>query len=192
MGKGKIVGIILWCIALIGLIGGKDNITEALPPAIIFFIIGLFLIIRKPKTKEEKQQSKENAKRMMETKLNRFNAKHQAGLPIAKGVDCTVSYGDEKFTFMGGGNTFNLSFNKITDACIKTETQIQKQYVSVGGRAKQKELKTTNRYLIFTYLKDEAIDYISFDVTKNWAKVDTIINKFKKNNKIVKMKTIEL
>lgn len=210
MEKRKIIGLILCGVSILVLAAGGGNISEALPPSIIFFIIGLVLIIRKPKTKEEKQQSKENAKKMMATVIDKFNAEHEAGLPIANGVDCVVLYGDDKFTFTGGGNTFNLAFNKITDVCIKTDTEIQKQYVSsiggavaggvvfgplgaiVGGRAKQKKAKTTSRYLIFTYLKDEEIDYISFDVTKNWAKADSIVNKFKKNNILAKPKAVEL
>lgn len=208
MDKRKIIGLVLWGIAILAVIGTENRI-EALTPAIIFFIIGLILIVKKSKSKE-KQQNKENAKKLMEDKLKKFNAIHEAGLPVSNGTDCMVTYNEDSFIFTGAGNTFNLAFNKITDICIKTDTEIQKQYVSsiggavagevvfgplgaiVGGRAKEKKIKTTNRYLIFTYLKDENIDYISFNITKNWAKIDTIINKFKKNNILAEAKVVEL
>lgn len=209
MNKRKIIGLVLWGIAILAVIG-NENTSEAMIPAIIFFVIGLNLIVKKAKSKEEKQQSKENAKKIMEDKLNTFNAIHEAGLPIANGTDCIVKYNADSFIFTGSGNTFNLNINKITDICIKTDKEIQKQYVSsiggavaggmvfgplgaiVGGRAKKKNIKTINRYLIFTYLKEGNIDYISFDVTNNWTKADNIVNKVKKNNVLAKTKAVEL
>lgn len=209
MNKRKIIGLVLWGIAILAVIG-TENKMEVVTPAIIFFIIGLILIVKKPKSKEEKQRSKANAKKIMEDNINKFNAIHEAGLPIANGAACVISQNEDSFIFTGAGNTFNLVSNKITDICIKTDTEIQKQYVSsiggavaggvvfgplgaiVGGRAKKKKMKNTSKYLIFTYLKAENINYISFDVTKNWIKANNIVNKFKKSNKKAEIKTVEL
>lgn len=40
----------------------------------------------------------------------------------------------------------------------------------VGVRAKEKKSTTVKEYLIFTYLKEDKVDYISFDVTTSWFK----------------------
>lgn len=211
MGKNKIIGIVILSIAIIGLIFGINNIGESLPAFIVLSIIGLVLLIRKSKTKEEKQLNKVNAKKMMEAKINKFNAKHEAGLPISNGAECIITYNEDEFGFEGAGNTFNLKFTKITDICIKTDEEIKKQYVSsiggavagnmlfgplgtiVGGRAKEKKSTTITEYLIFTYLKDGKVDYISFNVGNNWFKAQKLVEKFNKDNKILNQgQTIEL
>lgn len=210
MNKRKVIGLILWVFAILGVIG-TENKSEAIIPTIIFVVIGLILIVKQPKSKEEKQQSIENAKKIMGDKINQFNAIHEAGLPISNGTNCMVTYDEDGFIFSGAGNTFNLAFNKITDICIKTDTEIQKQYVSsiggaiaggvvfgplgaiVGGRAKEKKTSTSTDYLIFTYLKNGEINYISFNVTDNWLKAQNLVDKFNENNKVLNTgQTMEL
>lgn len=111
-----------------------------------------------------------------------MNVKHQSGLPLAQDAECSIEYGEDKFVFSGSGNIFNLSFNKITDICVKTDEEIQKQYVSsiagavaggmafgalgaiIGGRVKEKKTKISSHFFIFTYKKDTEIDYISFEL----------------------------
>ncbi len=111
-----------------------------------------------------------------------MNAKHQSGLPLAQDLECNIEYGKDKFIFTASGNIFNLGFEKITDICIKTDEEIQKQYVSsvagavagglvfgtlgaiVGGRVREKKIKTASYFLIFTYKKNTGIDYISFEL----------------------------
>lgn len=205
----KIIGLFLFMTGVVGIIGSKDE-TETLVFAIVLTIIGFILFLSKVKTNEEKNQNNENDKKKMETVIYKLDTEHQYGLPISTGVTCTVLYDIDKFTFIGGGNTFNLAFNKITDVCIKTDTEIQKHYVSsiggavaggvilgplgaiVGGRAKEKKTSTSTDYLIFTYLKNGEINYISFNVTNNWAKVDNIVNKVKKNNVLAEAKVVKL
>jgi len=148
---------------------------------------------------------------LIEEKKTSIKGVHQAGLPIANGIECTITYEDDRFNFNGSGNDFNLLFSKITDICIKTDKEIQKQHVSsiggaiagnmvfgplgaiVGGRAKEKKSTTTREYLIFTYLKEGKVDYISFEVTSNWYEAQKLIDKYNKNNKtITQGQTIEL
>lgn len=203
----KIIGLFLFITGLIGAIESKDEI-ETLAFAIILIIIGVILFLRKSKKSKETLKSKENE---METVIYKFDTEHQYGLPISAGVTCTVLYDIDKFTFIGGGNTFNLAFNKITDVCIKTDTEIQKHYVSsiggavaggvilgplgaiVGGRAKEKKTSTSTDYLIFTYLKNGEINYISFNVTDNWLKAQNLVDKFNEINKVLNTgQTMEL
>ena len=40
---------------------------------------------------------------------------------------------DDRYIFTSGTMNFELEKSKITDMCIKTDKEIQQQYVSVGG-----------------------------------------------------------
>lgn len=89
---------------------------------------------------------------------------------------------DDEFQISGGGNNFVLQKDKISEISVMTDTEIQKQYVSsiggavaggvvfgplgaiVGGRAKEKKTKTKTYYLIFTYVSDNEVRYMSFEI----------------------------
>ena len=101
-------------------------------------------------------------------------------MPIPENSICSVISYTDKFVFSANGLSFNLLKSKITDICIKTDTEISKQVVSsiggaiggavlfgplgaiIGGRAKNREIKTTTQYLIFTYIKDNDVKYLGF------------------------------
>ena len=90
---------------------------------------------------------------------------------------------EQYFCFEGSGIRYELSKDKVTDIAVKTDVEIQKQYVSsaggalaggmlfgplgaiVAGRTKVKKNRAVTNYLIFTYLADEGISYISFELT---------------------------
>lgn len=92
--------------------------------------------------------------------------------------------------------------------CIKTDTEIQQQYISsvggavggavlfgplgamIGGRAKKKTIKNeVHRYLIITYQSPE-IKYIGFEIGFNMAFANAYINEFK--NKHISESTYQL
>lgn len=94
---------------------------------------------------------------------------------------------------------FELEKLKITDMCIKTDVEIQQQYVSsvggavggailfgalgamIGGRAKKKVVNRKMRhYLIITYQSDE-IKYIGFDINYAMRSAKSYIEDFKNN-----------
>lgn len=107
---------------------------------------------------------------------------HITGLSLPEDTSCKLYIHDEKIIIESNGIKFNLYKDKILNVCIKTETEIQKQYVSslgsaiaggalfgplgaiIGGRVKEKKSKSTTKYLIYTYKKDNEIDYIAFDI----------------------------
>lgn len=153
-----------------------------------------------------------NGKRKEQEQREKFmitlNAEHQAGLPLAEGVKCTITKENDKFRIISGGNEFSLSKEKLTDICVKTDVEIQSQYVSsvggaiaggmvfgplgaiVGGRAKEKKKTVTEYYLIFTYCSNSNICYASFKVedamkAREWEK------EFKINNS-GRTETVEL
>jgi hypothetical protein len=127
-----------------------------------------------------------------------IEAKHMAGLPIAQDAPTYLYLCDDKVIFERNEMTYNLEWNKIKDITMKTDLEIQKAYVSsiggavaggvlfgplgaiIGGRTKTKVNKKIEKYLIFTYNKDENIDFISFDVT-GIIKANEFVKFFNKN-----------
>ncbi|MFJ8064910.1 hypothetical protein ACIQYS_09775 [Psychrobacillus sp. NPDC096426] len=109
---------------------------------------------------------------------------HMTGLPIAEGAEVYVYRCENKVVFERNQDTFELDAINIKDILIKTDVEIQKNYVSsvggavggyvlfgplgamVGGRAKEKKSTTVEKYLIFDYINKEGKqDFISFEVT---------------------------
>lgn len=174
-------------------------------PVILFIVFCFYMAIKTSKNKKNiKKKNTQNAKeyeKRLSDKNAKFsvNLKHFYGLPITEGslVDCY--WCDDKIIFEGSGLSFNLSFEKLTDVSIKTDVEIQKQYVSsaggavagammfgalgalIGGRTKEKTSKQVNKYLIFTYVNDEEVKYIAFDVYMNMGNI--FVNAFKELNK---------
>lgn len=127
--------------------------------------------------------------------MDLMTLEHIAGLPIPQGVPCDIYLYNDKLVFLRSASTQELSFDKITDMCVKTETEIQNSYVSsaggavggallfgplgaiVGGRAKQKTSRTINNFFIITYEKDNVTEFISFKCTGN-SKVEAFIRHF--------------
>ena len=149
-----------------------------------FFV--LFDIISYRKYRDIKSgkaaERKEKAKEIKDLRYRTLLGKHQAGLPLPQDSHCTILMEDSCFKITGGGNEFRLDKGKITEMCVKTDVEIQRQYVSssggavagamvfgalgaiVGGRAKEKTNRTYTYYLIFTYRSNDEINYVSFEI----------------------------
>lgn len=182
----KIIGVLCLIIAAGGLIGtitgDGEGTAEMVVLVCIFAALGLFLFLKKGKTKEQKAEQKAKKQAVKEKQSRTFPCEHMAGLPLAQGSACIIVFNDDGISIDGGGNTFRVAFDKVTDLQIKTDVDIQKSYVSsiggavggavlfgplgaiVGGRAKEKKTKTVEYYLIITYNKDGAVDYLSFHI----------------------------
>ena len=167
----RVIAIVLLVFAGIGLVvtlSKQSEPSESLPPTILSAIIGIPMFFSRGKSKEEKGKIRND-------RLSTSFAKHFTGLPLAEGANCKIRHDQNGFSFVAGGNTFNLSNDKITDMCIKTNAEIQRQYVSsiggavggavlfgpigamIGGRTKEKKATKLTQYLIITYLKEEQI-----------------------------------
>lgn len=147
-----------------------------------YLVIGLVLFLGKGKPKEERQERRRQKAEAKDRNSRILVAEHMAGLPLAQSTACTVSFEEGCITIHSSGNRFNLNYDKITAMDFKTSTEIQRAYVSsaggaivggalfgplgamVGGRVKEKQSKTVENFIIFTYLKDGNIDYLSFKV----------------------------
>lgn len=164
----------------------------------ILFLIIIFCIRMIIVTSKIKKQGKINRQKLKESGvIHMTGGSHMAGLPLAEGTYCNIHEYADKFIFKAGGSDFTLVKDKITDISVKTDEEITSHYVSsiggavaggvlfgplgaiVGGRTKKKKDKTVYRYLIFTYLKEETVDYISFDVTTTFAGALRICTEFK-------------
>lgn len=197
------VWMILFIFSIIGTIGSimafsatMDGIfLSALLVCCVIDIVSYVLYRKSKYYVNGKRKEQEQREKFMTT----LNAEHQAGLPLAEGVKCTITKENYKFRITSGGNEFSLGKEKITDICVKTDVEIQSQYVSsvggaiaggmvfgplgaiVGGRAKKKKTTATEYYLIFTYRSNDNICYASFRIedalkAREWEK------EFKMNN----------
>lgn len=130
------------------------------------------------------------------------------GLGLPTNTICEIISHSDYYEFIASNNSFKLDKNKVTDVSIKSDIDIQNQYVSsiggavagaalfgplgaiVGGRTKKKQIKKISLYLIFTYTKDDNIQYISFN-TCGKLYCNKFVDEFKKLHK-KSIATIEL
>lgn len=106
------------------------------------------------------------------------------GLPVAEGTYCQIYYFDDFLEIVAAGIEYTLKMGQIHDISIRTESDVQSQYVSstggailgaaiagpvgaaIGGRTKKKEVRTVALYLTISYTnKDGNITYIAFDAS---------------------------
>lgn len=126
---------------------------------------------------------------------------HINGLPLAENLLCEVFSYPDRIEFKAGSTNIELNREKITDMCIKTDTEIQNQAVSsvgeaiaggvmfgtlgaiIGGRAKIKKVKTTTQYLIITYTGEQGeLKYIGFDTKNNPPSAVKLVKEFQELN----------
>lgn len=170
----------------------------------IFFGIITFLLFRT--TAKDKEKANQIIKKRQD-KLRICTAQHVNGLPLAENAACIIESFPDKFSFSSGKATFDLDKNKITDMCIKTDNELQQQYVSsiggavggamlfgplgaiIGGRSKKKTVsRKTISYLIITYESDNTIKYIGFDVSSSIASAIMFVNEYKSNSNLNNIK----
>ena len=173
-----------------------------------FIAIIIFLATQKS-SKAKKQAKQARITLMNEKQAVAFGSfKHTAGLPVAEDVFCNLYYCADKIEIQVSGAQFNLDFEKITDISLKTSVDIQKQLVSsaagavggamlfgavgalIGGRVKEKQIRDVRTYLIFSYYKENTVDYIAFDVSTSIPQAGKFIDEFKKRPQ--KTQTINL
>ncbi len=164
--------------------------------------IACLLFLRKPSEKsiEKKQQRAEKRSEWIaqqENAINTCTMTHVNGLPIAENMVCTITSTDDRFSFSSGAMNFELEKSKITDISIKTERELQEQYVSstggaiagaylfgtlgavIGGRAKKKKLKDeVHNYLIITYQSPD-VKYIGFEIGSAMKSAHKFVDDFK-------------
>ena len=179
----RIIGIVLILISTL-VVATTENKTEAVPAAIILTLIGLVLLFKKSKAQraanwveKNKQKNQQALQRGVSVQVN-----HVSGLAVAENVLCDIECDETMVSISASGAVFKIPMERVTIFEIFTNVEIQKHYVSsvggavggavlfgplgamVGGRAKQKETKTTTSYLIINYKKENEVLSVSFEI----------------------------
>jgi len=185
---------------------GKSTLGEMLPLfifmgimlLIIIFCIRMFFITSKAKNRQKQEMNKLKKQGLtIYATLNHIN-----GLPLAENLLCEVFSYPDRIEFKAGTTSIKLAREKITDMCLKFDTEIQNQMVSsiggaiaggvmfgtlgaiIGGRAKNKKVKTTTQYLIITYTEKQAeLKYIGFDTKNNPSFATKLVKEFHELNR---------
>lgn len=175
-----------------------ETFPEWLPPLIMLPIMILIIVGIVNASKKKKARKAE----LQQSGLLQYSAFHHVnGLPIPENLLCEIrSYGD-RLDFKAGTTNIKLPREKITDMCIKTDTEIQDQVVSsvggaiaggmmfgalgaiIGGRAKNKKMQTITQYLIITYTEEhEELKYIGFNIKNNPPSAVKLVKEFQALN----------
>ena len=184
---------------------GKSTIGEMLPFFIVIGVLTLFIIFCVRMfvvTSKAKKEGKKEMKNLKNQGLSVYAAFHHVnGLPLAENLLCEVFSYPDRIEFKAGTTNIKLAREKITDMCLKFDTEIQNQAVSsiggaiaggvmfgtlgaiIGGRAKNKKVKTTTQYLIITYTGEQGeLKYIGFDIKNNPPSAAKLVKEFRELN----------
>ena len=184
---------------------GQSTLGEMLP---LFIITGILLLVLVfcikmiVTTSKIKKASKQYNKELKDKGVTCSAVlAHVNGLSIPENTLCQIHSYPDVIEIKANGISFKLDKSKLNDICVKTDVEIQSQYVSsiggavggailfgplgamIGGRAKNKKNRITHRYLIFTYTKDDTVKYIGFDATNALSKAIDFVNEFKDNSR---------
>lgn len=186
------------------LLSNQVNPAEVAPLFVLILVLIAFIVFcikMVGKTSKAKKAQKERVNQLKESgMLLQDTFAHVSGLSVAENVFCTIRSFADRYQFIANGVEMNLQRSKITDVSIKTDTEIQTQYVSsvggavggavlfgplgaiIGGRAKQKKTKTVSQYLIITYWSNEnELKYVCFDVTGRVYSAAKFVDEFVKS-----------
>lgn len=184
---------------------GQSTVGEMLP---FFIIIGILLVVVifcfkmiVVTTKMKKVEKQHNKELKNQGVTCRAVLAHVNGLSIPENTLCEIYSYPERIEIKANGTLFKLEKLRLNDVCIKTDVEIQSQFVSsiggaiggavlfgtlgamIGGRARNKKSKTIHNYLIFTYAKDNEVKYIGFDATNALSKALDFVNEFGAHNR---------
>lgn len=177
----------------------SESFPEWLPPLIIIPIM-ILIIVGIVSANKKKQARKVELQQSGFLQYSAFH--HVNGLPIPENLLCEIRSYKDRVEFKAGTTNIKLPREKITDMCLKFDTEIQNQTISsiggtiaggvmfgtlgaiIGGRAKNKKMKTTSQYLIITYTGEHGeLKYIGFDVKNNPLSAVKLIKEFQELNK---------
>lgn len=109
----------------------NPDFPEWLPPLIMTPIMVLIIvgIVNANKKKKARKAELQQSGLLLHLVFHHVN-----GLPIAENILCEIRSYKDRLDFTAGTTNIKLPREKITDMCIKTDTEIQNQAVSsVGG-----------------------------------------------------------
>ncbi|WOO35843.1 hypothetical protein R2R35_18885 [Anaerocolumna sp. AGMB13020] len=105
---------------------------------------------------------------------------HTLGLPLPENTLCKICVFPERYEIKADNQSFYLSRDKVTDVNLKTAAEVQNSYLASAGsyyksygplgelineRTGDSMASVDISYLIFTYMKENTMDYIAFNTT---------------------------
>ncbi|MDP4153681.1 MAG: hypothetical protein Q8865_09635 [Bacillota bacterium] len=204
------LGIFFGVFTLVSLILVLSGDKDSMPAAIFCGIISAVLILVSRKPAAERAAIREEKARIKEYRESHVWANLVCGLPLADGTNCTIGFEPDVFIFEGSGTTIRLACDKIINVSVRTDTEVQTDYVPSVGQAiwnyetfgktgalwlndtKEITTTTTTRYFIFTYLNDDQIDYICFVITGNIRLANALADMFEQNYGSTNEVTVDL
>ena len=139
---------------------GESTVGELMPYIIVIVILLLiiafciFMAVKTSKAKKagkimQQKAAEEHQKKVIEHQnhmreigaIMEVFGRHTYGLPVAEDAATNCYWCNDRILFETSGTSYNLSFEKLTDIAIKTDSEIQTaiskqdQYVSSAGRA---------------------------------------------------------
>lgn len=210
LGLIMIFGALFSVIGFSGIFTPTENSSTTLD--VIFAIIGVLLILFGLKANKERKINVAKEKELIKQGMvAHLFINHISGLSVSERILCEIIAKKDDYTFIASNITSSLKREKVIDIAMKSETEVQQQYVSsvggavlggtllgaagaaYGGRAKKKEVRTTTTYLVFTYKgeTDTDIKHLIFEATYN-KEIKKLIEDFEAKKKVENAVNIEL
>ncbi|WOO36385.1 hypothetical protein R2R35_21750 [Anaerocolumna sp. AGMB13020] len=169
----KIIGGFLILISVLGVLGNRGNLAESLPVAILFTMIALVLIIKKPRSNMERDILRLNQETLI-------SAIHCSGLSLPSNTACYIRFENDGFRFSRSGVDFKLTFDKISEMRILSNVR------SIRNNRKYAD------HLSISYLNNDVLHTITFELLNNKSKVRAWIKIFHEDYKLSEVKSFYL
>ncbi len=169
----KIIGGFLILISVMGVLGNRGNFAESLPVAILFTIIALVLIIKKPRSNVEREILRSNQETLI-------SALHCSGLSLPSNTTCYIRFENDGFRFSRSGVEYKLTFDKITEMKIISNVRSIRNYLKYADQ------------LSISYLDNGILHTIQFELLNNKSKVRAWIKIFNEDYKLSGVKSFYL
>ena len=148
---------------------GLSLIHISSPVCSVFIVPGIVLIILYWILSTPQRRVRREMKRKWKDPTYAFRLAHMEGLRLAQGTSCVAHYEKGMVEIQGGGVRFQLDIGKIMKAEVRTETEIQKAYVSsIGGAVSGAMVFGALGAIIGGRVK-EPVSYTHLDVYKRQA-----------------------
>lgn len=198
------------CLSSVGVEGQPTGSLNG--ASIVFFIIGALIILYGIKIRKIRKANIAKEKELVnQGMIAHLFLTHISGLSVSERILCEILAMKDTYSFIASNITSSLQREKVVDIAMKSETEVQQQYVSsvggavlggailgaagaaYGGRAKKKEVRTTTTYLVFTYKGETNTDikHLIFEATYN-KEIKKLIDDFNANKKVENSVNIEL
>lgn len=170
---------------------------------ILFFILFRRIHLSKKRKKAEKRRIKQMKTEGM---LSVATMPLVYGLPMPENTKCEIRTYADRFEFHGGNMDINLGRSKIVNVAVLSDVEIQHQAVSsvggaalgyaalgplgaaIGGRVKNRTVRTATPYLVITYRDGEELKNIGFEAAVAFNEAHKMVDEFKKFNHNTSMK----